>query len=117
MLQRIDTRVQQFIAIGAAVILLQEPPFVNSGNPTQPTSSDVGFEQMNALLREVAARHPAHVEVINLESRVCPSGPPCPATLAGLKLRPDHEHYGPAGSLWVAEWLMPRIVAAAKHAS
>ena len=112
MLQRIDARVRQFAATGAKVVLLLQPPFVNDGSPTRPTPDDVDFERMNAILREVAAGDPSQVGLINLESRVCPSGPPCPDMVDGLEVRTDHEHYGPAGSLWVAEWLVPKLVAA-----
>jgi len=112
MLQRIDARVRQFAAMGVKVVLLLQPPFVNDGSPTRPTPDDADFERMNAMLREVAAGDPNQVRLINLESRVCPSGPPCPDMVDGLEVRTDHEHYGPAGSLWVAEWLVPKIVAA-----
>ena len=144
MLQRMDTRVEKFIATGARVILLLEPPevhHVNGANAQnvgallntplahgggRPDAEDVGYERMNALLREVAARHPHHVAVVNLAARVCPSGPPCAYVVDGFKpkptsvqqvLRPDGVHYLPAGSLWVANWLVPQIAAAAKGMS
>lgn len=112
MLQRIGARVRQFASTGAKVVLLLQPPFVNDGSPTRPTPDDVDFERMNAILREVAAGDPDQVRLIDLESRVCPAGPPCPGTVDGLEVRTDHEHYGPAGSLWVAEWLVPKLAAA-----
>lgn len=107
-----DTRLQQFIATGATVILLLQPPFVNGGAPTRPTPSDAEFERLNVMLQELAARHPGHVGVINLSARVCPSGPPCPLSVGGLRVRLDGADYGAAGSLWVAKWLVPRILSA-----
>jgi hypothetical protein len=121
MLQRMEVRVRRFIATGAKVILLLEPPRVHGGSQTQPSAADTYYEQMNALLREVAARHPSRVVAINLATRVCPSGPPCPYVVDGMgatvataaeSVRPDGIHYLPAGSLWVAKWLIPQILAA-----
>ena len=39
-----------------------------------PTASDEQYERMNAMLREVAGRHPDKVAVVDLAARVCPSG-------------------------------------------
>jgi peptidoglycan/LPS O-acetylase OafA/YrhL len=122
MMQRIETRVKLFIATGADVILLLQPPFVDTtGNPTRPTASDESFERMNAMLRDVAARYPRQVGLINLEERLCPSGPPCPYVVDGIGsrakltgVRPDGEHLYLPGSLWVAEWLVPRILTAVR---
>jgi hypothetical protein len=81
------------------------------------------FERMNGLLREVATRHPGHVGLIDLASRVCPSGPPCSYFVDGIGVgetygngvRGDGAHYGIVGSLWVAEWLVPRILSTANR--
>jgi hypothetical protein len=117
MLGRMEARLQKFIGTGATVILLLQPPFVNSGTPTAPTPSDADFARLNAMLQELAARHPDQVGVVNLGTRVCPSGPPCPYVVGGRVVRPDYAHYGPVGSLWVAKWLVPQILAAAKNIS
>ncbi len=130
MLQRMDDRVGEFLATGATVILLSEPPSVHGGSQTIPNANDIEYERMNALLKDVAARHPNQVAVVDLEARVCPSGPPCPyivdgfgsagSTLAATTshtIRPDTIHYTPASSLWVAEWLVPRIAAAVEKLS
>jgi peptidoglycan/LPS O-acetylase OafA/YrhL len=130
MLQRMNGRVDQFVASGARVILLLEPPQVHSGTPGL-NSTDLAYEHMNDLLKEVAGRHPRHVAVVNLEARVCPSGPPCPFVVDGFganpkktatqnvldAIRPDGIHYLGASSLWVAKWLVPRIAAAGKKLS
>jgi hypothetical protein len=122
MMQRIEARVRLFIATGADVILLLQPPFVDlNGNPTRPSASDESFERMNAMLRNVAALYPRQVGVINLEERLCPSGPPCPYVVDGIGsrandtgVRPDGEHLYLPGSLWVAEWLVPRVLTAVR---
>jgi peptidoglycan/LPS O-acetylase OafA/YrhL len=124
MLQRIDDRLLQLTATGARVILLLEPPAVHSGSQTQPNADDLSYVPMNNLLKEAAAKHSDRVAVVNLAARVCPSGPPCPYIVDGhgarhfiKAIRPDDFHYSPAGALWVAKWLVPRIEAAAKKLS
>jgi peptidoglycan/LPS O-acetylase OafA/YrhL len=119
MSERINDRVEKFLGTGAKVILLLEPPSVHSGDVN---SDDLAYEHMNALLSEVAARHPSDVGVVNLGDRVCPSGPPCQYFVDGhgstsdpaQAIRPDGVHYLPPGALWVARWLVPQIAAAAK---
>jgi peptidoglycan/LPS O-acetylase OafA/YrhL len=122
MFQRIDTRVKKFLATGARVILLLEPPAVHPAVHTSD-AADEDYARMNALLKKVAAQHPNHVAVINLQPRVCPTGPPCQAVVPAFNpnptsvtqtVRPDGTHYLPNGSLWVAQWLVPRIAATAK---
>jgi peptidoglycan/LPS O-acetylase OafA/YrhL len=130
MLKRMDDRVEKFIATGARVILLSEPPSVHNGSETGINSNDIEYGEMNALLRDVAARHPKQVAVVNLQPRVCPSGPPCQFVVDGYGtkgktvaqaiangLRPDLIHYSPTSSLWVAKWLVPRISVAANKLS
>ena len=137
MLRRMNARVDSLLATGARLILVLEPASVHQ-NPGVD-SDDIAYERMNALLREVAAQHPDQVGMVNLQPRVCPSGPPCPYVVPGYNptpsqagekftcgavispvpcdqtLRPvDGLHYTSAGSLWVAEWLVPRIAAVAK---
>lgn len=117
MLRRIDTRVRQFIATGAKVVLLLEPPSWSPGHPTRPTPSDLAYERMNVLLRQVAARNRGRVGLVDLGLRVCPSGPPCPLVVNGIWVRGDGLHYSLGSSVWVARWLIPQILATAKNLS
>jgi hypothetical protein len=119
MLRRMDDRVAELGATGAKLVLLLEPPYVHAG----PLSADdLGYAHMNDLLKEVAARHPHDVAVVNLERRVCPTGPPCQYVVDGVgslsnptqAVRPDTVHYGAAGALWTARWLVPQIDRAAQ---
>jgi len=125
MSQRIDARVTQFIRSGQKVVLLLEPPKVHRGRRGQLDAEDSNIAAMNGLLKLEALRHPRKVAVVDLARRVCPSGPPCPYFVPGFgrgphgtdAVRPDDVHYGPAGSVWVAEWLVPKVLAALKHLS
>ncbi len=137
MLQRMNTRVKKFLATGARVVLMQQPPAVHTyrntagqllvpaaHSPGQVDADDEAYGRMNALLKKVAAKHPHQVAVVDLAPRVCPLGPPCqyvvPAfnpkpTSATQTVRADGIHYLPNGSLWVAQWLVPQIAEAAKR--
>ena len=126
MLKRMDTRVDQLVSTGARVILLLEPPEVHAGGVGPLNSTDRDYESMNALIREIAARHPGHVSTVNLQALLCASGPPCPFVVDGhgstastlaQAIRPDRIHYLPAGALWVARWLVPQIAEASKKLS
>ena len=144
MLERINARVEKFLATGARVVLVAEPApphdvtaaenadmsaFLKSPaaqDPGPPDAEDEQYGQMNAMLREVAARHPDKVAVVDLGARVCPAGPSCPyvvkgydptLTSAAQTLRPDGYHYLNSGALWVAQWLVPRLATSAKGLS
>ena len=117
MRRRIEARVHQFVTTGAKVILVLEPPPLDSGNPSQPTARDVNYSVMNELLRQVAAKNPGHVGVVNLEELLCPSGPPCPGAVDGIAVRGDGIHYLPPESVWVARWLVPQVLSAAHKLS
>jgi len=139
MLQRMDTRVKKFLATGARVVLTLEPPAVHTSgstasellvpaahSPGEADSDDEAYARMNALLQEVAARHPHTVAVVDLSPRVCPTGPPCQGIVPAFNPKPtsvtqtvraDGVHYLPNASLWVARWLVPRIAEAEKGLS
>jgi peptidoglycan/LPS O-acetylase OafA/YrhL len=106
--QRMDARLRQFTAMGATVVLLTEPPFVNLGTSSGPTPRDASFERLNAFLTRIASQTP-HVRTVDLATRVCPSGPPCPILVNNVWVRGDGAHYTTEGSLWVARWLMPQL--------
>jgi peptidoglycan/LPS O-acetylase OafA/YrhL len=110
--KRMQARVRQLTASGATVVMVTQPPFYESGHPAHPTSQDEGFERLNSFLTQFAADTP-HVRVVDLATRVCPSGPPCPLVVDGIWVRGDGTHYTAAGSLWVARWLMPQLGIAA----
>lgn len=114
MRRRIEERLRLLKASGATVVMLLQPPQVNIGSPKSPTTSDEDYERLNGLLKQIAEQDPSQIKVVDLAARVCPSGPPCPSIVDGITVRPDDMHYSSTSSLWVAQWLMPRILEAAK---
>ena len=144
MLQRLDTRINKFLATGANVVLTLAAPEVHVLGYTdselltpaahlpsrvespQDKAVDEDYVHMNSLLREVAARHPHKVAVVGLSPRVCPLGAPCQYVVSAFNpkpasvtqtVRPDGVHYLPNGSLWVARWLVPQMSEATKGLS
>jgi hypothetical protein len=136
MLARMDSRVNKFLSTGARVILTLTPPAVHTSgstaaellvpadhSPGQLDADDEAYAQMNDLLRQVEARHPGKVALINLAPRVCPLGPPCQYVVPAFNPSPtsptqavriDGIHYSTNGSGWLARWLVPRIAEASK---
>jgi len=113
MQQRIDARVQYFIGTGAKLVLLLEPVPVYL-HRTDPTSSELEYGAMNGMLRQEALRHPGEVGLVDLSTRVCPTSPHCRPVEDGIVVRPDLVHYSANSSVWVARWLVPQILSAAK---
>ncbi len=106
--RRLDQRVQLFTNAGATVVLLTQPPFVQLVGRQIVSPDDENFLRLNSLLEAFAHQTP-HVFVVNMASRICPGGPPCSLFVGGLAPRGDGIHFVPEGSLWTAEWLLPRI--------
>jgi peptidoglycan/LPS O-acetylase OafA/YrhL len=107
--RRIDQRVTQLTSTGATVVMLTQPPFVPLGaHAAGPSAQDEAFERLNTLLTGLVAQLP-HAKVVDLASRVCPSGPPCPLTVDTVLARGDGAHYSAEGGLWVARWLLPQL--------
>jgi len=80
---------------------------------TSNAVDDAGYQRLDVILRRFAARHPDRVTLVDLASRVCPSGPPCPERVDGVRMRPDGRHFTAAVSLDLARWVLPQVVEAA----
>jgi hypothetical protein len=107
--ERIEQRLKHYTAMGATVVMLTQAPFVPLGaHPTASTPSDEDFARLNTLMSHIAS-HTAHVKVVDLANRICPSGPPCQLIVDSVWVRGDGAHYTDEGSLWVARWLTPRL--------
>lgn len=102
---------KRLTAGGARVVLLTVAP--NAPSDTAPADDDSDGEKSHyaALLRRFAAAHPRTVSVVDLAALVCPGGPPCPEEVDGIRLRPDGGHFTRETSPWVAERLVPMLLA------
>ena len=115
MLSRIDGRVQQFTSGGAKVVFVLPAPSATFSESTRSAFGGTAVAHLDGVLREVAARHPDTVGIVDLASRVCAPDGSCPNVVAGTDLRPDGEHFGYDGSLYAASWLVPQVLAAAQE--
>ena len=67
----------------------------------------------NQVLREVAAKDP-RARLVDLRGFVCPHGT-CIDEVNGIKFRPDGVHPRGENAKYLARWLVPRVLAAAKE--
>jgi len=112
-MSRMDDLLALLTAGGARVVIVTEPaPAPNPAQrneTTNPNADDAGYVRLNALLRRFQARHPSNVTLVDLAAQLCPSGPPCPALVAGTQPRPDGRHFTPAAATSAARWLVSQI--------
>jgi lysophospholipase L1-like esterase len=110
---RMDGALALLTAGGARVVVVTEaapaPNPAQRSETTNPNADDAGYVRLNALLRRFQARHPDKVTLVDLATKLCPSGPPCPALVAGTQPRPDGRHFTPAAATWAARWLFSQI--------
>jgi len=116
-LRRMDSALTRVTAGGAKVVMVTEAaPAPNDAQGTNNTSNkidDAGYARLNNIQRRFAAQHRDKVVLVDLASRVCPGGPPCPAEVDGIRLRPDGRHFTPEAAAIEAHWLLPKLVRAA----
>jgi hypothetical protein len=108
----IDAAAERLTAGGAQLALVTLP--LPAEEAEIPPEIDYGpsIQRLNKLLRQYAADHPDTTRVVDLGEIVCPDGPPCPAEIAGVRLRPrDGVHYEGDGATYVAQQLVPRLLA------
>ena len=110
---RMDAALARFTAVGARVVMVTEA--APAPNPAAATdqidhdADDAGYARLDSLLQRFQARHPDTVTLVDLASKVCPSGPPCPAKVDGMELRPDGHHFTPTAATWAANWLAAQM--------
>jgi hypothetical protein len=114
MLRRMDWELARLTAYGAKVVVLTEAaPAPNDAQGAGNTSNavdDAGYARLNKILARFATRHAGVVTLVDLAQQVCPTGPPCPEHVDGLRLRPDGRHFTPKAAAIEAHWLLPQIV-------
>ena len=111
---RMDAALARLTAGGARVVMITEAgPAPNPAQGTQTTSlkaDNDGYVRLNALLRRFQARHRSRVSLVDLATKLCPDGPPCPERVEGLHARPDGRHFTPTAATWAARWILTEIL-------
>ncbi len=119
MLRRMDLELARLTAYGAKVVVLTEAaPAPNDAQGTGNTSNavdDAGYVRLGHILARFASSNANAVTLVDLAQQVCPTGPPCPEDVDGLRLRPDGRHFTPTAAAIEADWLMPQIVPVVRH--
>jgi hypothetical protein len=117
MLRRMNDALAQITQYGAKVVLVTiAAPAPNDAQGASNTSNAVdnaSYAGLDAIDRAFAAQHPGDVSIADLARRICPSGPPCPEDVDGLRMRPDGRHFTPTAAAIAGQWLLPSIVASA----
>src|SRR5581483_10261297 len=114
LLASIDQAAHTLTAGGAHLVLLTVPPRAPS-DVSPADGQDGRYAHYNNLLREYARAHAQNVSVVDIMPFVCPTGPPCPAKVRGVVLRPDGGHYTHQTAPIIAKWLWPKLLAADPH--
>jgi len=112
--REVEDLVDDLSARGAPVVLVTAPGSSLSWvvERVKP-GMDERVACTNQVLADIAQAR-AGVEVVDLASFVCPPGHECQTHIDGVDLRPDGRHFEGDGARLVNEWLMPRVVAAAR---
>jgi hypothetical protein len=115
--RRLDAAYDTLTAGGAkllvATIAAPAPAGLLLGGRVTSPKFDWKFGDMDARLAAFARRHPRGAELLDVAKEICPNGPPCPARVDGVEPRAlDGAHFDPEGSVWLARWMLPRILAA-----
>jgi peptidoglycan/LPS O-acetylase OafA/YrhL len=113
-LQGWEDALRRFPGVPVAIVSAIHPgPRRSRGCVDEPgmcadDGSDGMIHRLNAMLMRFAASHPG-VHWISIAPAVCPSGPPCPETLAGIRLRPDGFHFSEEAAGQVARFIADRV--------
>jgi peptidoglycan/LPS O-acetylase OafA/YrhL len=115
---RMDAALARLTAGGAHVALITEAgPAPNPAQGTLTTSvkaDNDGYLRLNALLRRFQARHRDDVTLVDLATKLCPNGPPCPEKVDGMHARPDGRHLTPTAATWAARFILTETYGTAK---
>jgi hypothetical protein len=110
---RMDAELQRLTLGRAHVYLVTVPAAApNDAQGTNNASNEVDDESYRRLARinrMFAERHPDQVTLVDLASRVCPGGPPCPEFVDGERIRPDGRHFTPQAATRYSRWLVGKI--------
>jgi peptidoglycan/LPS O-acetylase OafA/YrhL len=104
----VDEAARRFTKNGARLVIVALPPETDGSSLAADPTRNVRGAFLNGVLRRYAVAH--GVQVAELASVVCPRGTPCPQVVDNRELRPDGYHFDEAGSLWVAQRLLPMVL-------
>jgi peptidoglycan/LPS O-acetylase OafA/YrhL len=113
---RMDAVYTRIREAGARVVITTVAPpapagMINGGRIVSP-EFDYRFGILDDEIRQFAARHQEGVSLVDLDRKLCPDGPQCPAAVDGIEPRHDDgSHFPPVGSAWLTHWMLPTLLA------
>ncbi len=114
--QRFDEIAADLTSTGAPLVIVTNVDSTDSRLlATMPDDLSSRIACTNDTYREVAKRHPG-VVIADLDGFICPAGRPCRQQVDGKPIRYDGIHFNHEGAVYVADWLMPKVLAAARKA-
>ena len=113
---QLDRAIAIASAGGARVAMATTPYFQGREAPDgsrYPENDPRRVDRFNSLLRAAVARHSGQAFLVDLGRKSCPDGH-YTSTVDGIRIRKDGVHFSAAGARWLAPWLLPQLVAAAR---
>ena len=113
LLDRLEALYRRTRAPGRKIVILTLP-VESPGKYLPRPDPELGkkVQNLNAIYRLFAARHPDDIAIVDLAAHVCPTGQPCSPVRDGLEPRPlDGIHFTAEGSAWAARWIWPQLLA------
>ncbi|MGA8723891.1 MAG: SGNH hydrolase domain-containing protein [Acidimicrobiales bacterium] len=117
----------QILTAGGARVVIATVPSVLTAGPElcAPPSTAVSncpteserVQALDEVARQVAARAPGHVTVIDLGTHLSPQGEFSQAVDGVVVRAADGVHLSEPGGEWLAPWLLPQLVAASRSPS
>ena len=111
----LNTAVDVLTARGATLALATAPYYLRGERPDGgrwPEDDPARVDAFNKLIRDVAARHPQSVAIIDLGGHTSVGGRYTPY-IDGIEMRYDGVHFTPLADRWLAPWLLPQLLALA----
>ena len=98
---------------------LATTPYYHRGNKPDggsfPEDDPARVDRMNQLFREVAARHPGLVTLVDVGGRLSPEGK-LAMRIGDVKVRSDGVHVAHDAGPWIGPWLFPQLLSIADGA-
>ena len=106
----LESDARDYRALGAKLVLVTAAPSSPERALDVPRSEYVKSVACgNAVLRDVAARMPRDVQLVDLEAHLCKADGTCIEKLGGTVLRQDGAHYRGDGAVIVGQWILEQI--------
>jgi hypothetical protein len=106
-------RAVEVLSAGDAIVAFTTAPYFLRGERPDggrwPEDDPARVDRFNTLLREVAARHPERVAILDLNERTGRNGQYTPV-IDGIAMRTDGVHFSAQGAAYLRPWLFGALI-------